>query len=285
MSADFERQKNIQASAITFGFAGMLLILFFIVKWHLPTKDLAPAEDYIEIMFNEEDINLGNNDVGSGNIQPIVTGTPSEAAVAATPAMSAPAQEEASRDIETDDRSDGPPVARPVNPRPDAQRVNTQTRTNAPVTPTPQPVTPPAPRLRAGAQMTSARGSGNGGNTDVPGYNRPGNEGPGDGNGDKGSQNGNPNGRNYAPRNLTTRIYNMPPQNFQDDFNEGGSIALDIQVDANGRLISASYSVAGSTLPKSSKQYSIALRRAQEINYPKYDGGFKQRIIMNFKVT
>jgi hypothetical protein len=128
--------------------------------------------------------------------------------------------------------------------------------------------------------MTSTRGSGNGGNTDLPGYNRPGSQGPGDGPGDKGVQNGNPKGTRY----LGVRVVSIPAQSFEDDFTEGGSIALDIVVDDNGKLTSANYQINGSSLSRSSKQYSIALKRAREINYPKYEGGFKQKLTFNFSV-
>ena len=128
--------------------------------------------------------------------------------------------------------------------------------------------------------MTSTKGSGNGGNTDIPGYNKPGNQGPGDGQGDKGMQNGNPNGTRY----IGVRVVSIPAQSFEDDFKEGGKINLDITVDGNGKLIAATYKQGGSSLPKSSKQYSIALQRAREINYPKYDGGFKQTLTFNFTV-
>ena len=128
--------------------------------------------------------------------------------------------------------------------------------------------------------MTSVRGTGSGGNTDVPGFNKAGSQGPGDGPGDKGQVNGNPNGTRY----LGVRVVNIPPQNFEDDFNEGGKIALDIEVNSAGRLENASYQAKGSSLPRSSKQYSIALDRAKQIKYPQYDGGFKQTLTFNFTV-
>jgi hypothetical protein len=59
MSAEFEKQKNIRASAITGGIAGSLLILFIMVKWAIPVKSEPPVEEYIEI-------NLGSSDQGFG---------------------------------------------------------------------------------------------------------------------------------------------------------------------------------------------------------------------------
>ena len=114
----------------------------------------------------------------------------------------------------------------------------------------------------------------------MPGYNNPGSQGPGDGNGDKGLQNGNPNGTKY----IGVRVVSIPNQSFEDDFKEGGKINLDIVFNGNGKLTSYSYKPAGSSLPKSSKQYSIAIQRAREIAYPKYEGGFKQTLTFNFSV-
>jgi periplasmic protein TonB len=221
----------------------------------------------------DEDINLGNNDVGSGNVQPIVTGTPSSEPVSNQVATSRSANtQQVTRDVEPDDRADGPPAVKPATPDPNAKELNSNT--------TSQSVTKPQPQLRRGAQMTSARGSGNGGNTDLPGYNRPGSQGPGDGPGDKGIQNGNPNGTRY----MGTRVVNIPAQSFEDDFDQGGTIALDVVVNASGKLESASYQISGSSLPRSSQQYQIALRRAREIKFPQYEGGFKQKLMFNFSV-
>ena len=113
----------------------------------------------------------------------------------------------------------------------------------------------------------------------MAGYNKPGGQGPGDGSGDKGVHNGNPNGTKY----IGVRVVNIPAQNFEDDFTESGKIALDIVVNENGKLISVTYQAKGSTL-SNRNQIEIAKRRAAQINYPKYDGGFKQTITMNFDV-
>ena len=84
---------------------------------------------------------------------------------------------------------------------------------------------------------------------------------------------------------MGVRIVNIPSQSFEDDFNESGKIALDIEVDGNGKLLNAAYQVNESTLPKSSKQYANALRREQhDMVYPKTGDGFKQKLILKFDV-
>ena len=84
MSAEFERQKNIRASVMTAAIVGALVFIFLWVKMSIPQEEVAPIAEYIEVALPDlpaEDVNLGNNDVGTGNVQPIVTGTPSSAPI------------------------------------------------------------------------------------------------------------------------------------------------------------------------------------------------------------
>jgi hypothetical protein len=125
-------------------------------------------------------------------------------------------------------------------------------------------------------------GNGNGGNgaeTYRPGTG----EGQGGGPGDQGSIGGNPNGRDYTPRRLTAKTVSIPSRSFEDDFKESGKVVLDIEVDENGRLQSANYQPRGSSI-SNQKQISIAKRRARELSYPKYPGGFKQSLVFDFQV-
>jgi hypothetical protein len=272
MSADFERQKNLQASMITGGITGLLILLFILVKWAVPVKIEIPPEQTIEIFVPDppvEDVNLGNNDVGSGNVQPIVTGTPSSAPVSrdVTPSKGANSQQ-ASRDVATDNHPSSPPVTKPNTPN-----TNKEINNNA----TDQSVAA-KPQLKRGAQMTSVRGSGNGGNTDVPGYNKPGSQGPGDGPGDKGQRNGNPNGTKY----FGVKEFSIPPQSFEDDFNQNAKIAMEIETDGNGKVISATYTSKGSTGTATSQMKDIARRRAFQL---KVGADMKGTVIFNFKVS
>ena len=228
ISADFERQKNIKAFTYTSGIVGGLFLIFLFAKMTLPPKEVPQEPQYVEIALPDEpplsnDVNLGNNDVGSGKVQPIVTGTPSSAPVSQDVSQSKGVNSQvATKDVETEEHPSSPPVTKATVPNTNKE-INNNT--------TDQTVTQ-KPQLRRGAQMTSMRGSGNGGNTDVPGYNKPGGQGPGDGQGDKGVQNGNPNGRRY----IGTNAYSMRIKDFEGDFDENGKIAIDIEVDENGKF-------------------------------------------------
>ena len=107
VSAEFERQKNIKAFSYTLGIVGGLLIIFLFARMTLPPQEIPQQEQYVEIALPDEppikDLNLGNNDVGSGKVQPIVTGTPSSAPashdVAPAPSKSVTSQV-ATKDVE-----------------------------------------------------------------------------------------------------------------------------------------------------------------------------------------
>lgn len=277
MTVDLNRKNYTEAALYTGIIAVALLLFIWFVKFYQPITPPPPADEAIEV-------NLGSSDVGSGADQPQIPGEPAPAQQPSyTPPQASNASEEAAKDVADNNEPDAAPVTKPTVTKPDAKKLNEETKTvktNAPVSTAPP--TPPAPQPKA--VMGQVRGgNGNGGNgaaTYKPGTG----EGQGGGPGDQGSVGGNPNGRNYTPKNLGVRVVSIPAQSFEDDFNEGGTIALDIEVDPNGRLVSATYQVNGSSLPRSSKQYNIALLRARQIKYPQLESGFKQKLSFNFSV-
>lgn len=281
MSATFERQKNTQAAVYTAGITGGLLLLFFLVTMSIPKTEVPVAEDFVEV-------NLGNGDVGSGNDQPLLPGDPAPAEQQTyTPPQPAPATETAVKDVTNDHETsnDAPVVSKPAVSKPDATKVaeSKTVRTN---NPTPTPVSNPAPSRPRAVMGRTMGGNGNGGNgadTYRPGTG----EGVAGGNGDQGRPGGDPNGRNYSgtPRTIAARIISIPFRNYQNDFKEGGKIALLVSVDENGKLLSANYQQSGSSLPRSSKNYSIAVETAREHPWPKIEGGFKQSVTFVFKVN
>lgn len=282
MSVHFERQKNIKASAITFGVFGVLLVLFFMINFSLPQAEVfPPVEDLMEV-------NLGSSDFGSGDDQPLLPGDPAPAEQTAyTPPQAVQSDVSTAKDIETDDREDNvdaPAIRKPVVATPNATKIDNDNKV-VKSTPNPAPVVtaaPPKPKAVLGRTVGGNGNGGNGADTYKPGTG----EGIAGGTGDQGRPGGTPGGRDYSgtPRNLSVRVVNIPAQAFQDEFNEGGKIALDIVVNEAGRLVSATYQPRGSSLPRSSRQAAIALQRAREITYPKMEDGFKQTLNFNFTV-
>lgn len=280
MTAEFEKEKNRKASAITLGIAGLLLLLVYLVKWPLPTITQTVFEEVMEV-------NLGTGDEGFGTDQPLLPGDPAPAQQTAyNPPQPVRAATSEAKDIETDDRpdNDAPAITKPAVTSPKATKIddnNKTVKTNNTTSPQPVVQAPPKPKAVLGRTVGGQGNGGNGADSYSPG----GSEGIAGGTGDQGRPGGDPNGRSYTgtPRNLGIRTVSFPAQNFEDDFDESGKIALDIVVDANGKLKSATFQPKGSTL-SNRKQIDIAIRRAYEIPYPKYEGGFRQTIIVDFKV-
>lgn len=278
MTADFEREKNLKASAYTLAIAGAMLMFFMLVKLTTQIAVQPPVEEAIEV-------NLGSGDTGSGTDQPQLPGNPAPAEQTAyVPPQPVHSTEPAVKDVEANEtHTDAPPIIKPAVSKPEATKINTETRTVKTNT-TPQPVTtPPAPRPRAVmGQVRGGDGSGgNGADTYKPGTG----EGIAGGPGDQGRIGGSPTGTDYTgqPRQLSVRTVSIPGRSFEDDFKESGKVMLDISVDENGRLIAANYQPRGSTISNRG-QIAIAQRRAAELSYPKYPGGFKQSLRFDFQV-
>jgi hypothetical protein len=280
LSADFERQKKIRASAITLGVAGALVLLFILIKWPLPTSAPPQFEELIEV-------NLGSGDFGSGTDQPMLPGTPAPAQqVAYTPPQPIQSNVSESKDIDTDDRvsNTAPEIKRPSIAKPNATKIDNDNKTAKPVANT-QPVvaqTPPRPRAVMGTTMGGTGNGGNGADTYKPGTG----EGIAGGQGDQGRVGGSPTGTNYsgAPRNFGVKVLNIPAQSFEDDFNENAKIAMDITTDASGKVVSATYQPRGSTT-SNRQMIDIARRRAFELkNISAGEGPAKGTVIFSFQV-
>jgi hypothetical protein len=278
MSDSFETKKNTQASMITLGVAGSLLLIFILIKFEYPAIQQPVFDDLVEV-------NLGNSDFGSGNDQPLLPGQPaSSEQTAYNPPSPVKSVEDNAKDVETDDKNPDVAIKKPVITKPNATKIDNDNKVIK-TTPKPQPVivqAPPKPKaVLNGIHGGNANTNGNGADS----YQKGNGEGNTGGNGDQGRPNGTPGGKDYTgtPRNLGLRVVNIPSSRFEDEFDEKGKIALDITVNENGKLVSASFQPRGSTI-SSRKQIDIAIRRAGEINYPKYPGGFKQTIIVNFSL-
>ena len=278
MSADFERQKNMQASMYTLGVTGLLVLLVILVRWTIPVEaNKPPAEEII-------DVNLGNTDMGSGKDQPQLPGQPAPAQQTAyvPPQPVKSVAQEDSKDVDNSEKeASAPPVIKPSVVKPNATKINTENKTvNTPPKPAPEPVqAPPRPKAVMGDTKGGNGNGGNGADTYKPGTN----EGVAGGNGDQGRVGGNPNGKNYTgtPRNFGVREFNIPNQSFTDDFNQNAKVAMEIVTDENGKVVSANYTSRGSTGTATEHMIEIARDRAFQL---KVGGGMKGIVVFNFKV-
>ena len=191
MTSTFESEKNRKAFLYTALICGMLLLMFVLISWTDNPPSAPVVEDLIEI-------NLGNNDEGFGEEQPLIKGerSPSQEATV-VPRQTAAAQPETEERVNADDNAedDAAPVTKPVKATPKV----TQPTTTA-------PVTVPAPRPQKPKITYNGPGTGGGNNpTEDNGYksqgNKPGGTGDaGDPSGNKDSYGNSPGGKVGGPR-------------------------------------------------------------------------------------
>jgi len=264
----FERDKNLKALGMTVLIVGAVFIFFFLISWTIPVIPPPPVDEGVEV-------NLGNSDQGMGNIAPQIPGPPSSAETNNNPppASHSTAAPEQNKDVAANDETDAPTIhtsAKPVT-KPDPTAVtdpSKKTKTQPIINPTPAPPKPKA--VYKGGTATAAGGN----NADS--YNNSHNQGIAGGNGDQGSPNGNPNSDSYTGNGgsgssgiqvtgtLRNRGFSLP--RMQDDFNENGTVYVDIVVDANGNVTDANINPRGTTTTNSSLR-SIALSKAKLIKF------------------
>ena len=100
MSATFEAEKNKKALAYTIAICGTLLLLAFLISWPILQPPVPIAQDLLEI-------NLGNNEEGMGEIQPLIKGdkAPSQEVTPPTPSNESPKPAEA-KEIKPDENAE-----------------------------------------------------------------------------------------------------------------------------------------------------------------------------------
>jgi hypothetical protein len=287
MDANFESQKNVRAGSYTIFICVVLLLFFIFVKWSSPLPPPPVFDEGIEV-------NLGNSDEGLGTDQPFEPGQPSaQEQQNYTPPRAVAANEDL-RDVETDDTDEeAPVVAKPPVAKPEATKVSEKEVAKTPARST-QPVSNPTPAPpRPKAVFRGVNGTGTGGN-DADSYKKGGSEGIAGGRGDQGRPGGDPNSKNYEgnggrgtsgvsiSRGLSGRRWLSLPT-FQDEFNSNEKVAVDIKVDANGKVISAVYQPRGSTTSNGNFK-AIAIRKAMQIKFNSADEESMGTIVFDFKL-
>lgn len=176
MSASFESRKNSQATMITVGFAGLILLLMFLVSWTIPIIEQAAPEPpmFVELNIPDEEVLPPSNGGGGGGGNTVEAAGPKGTASYSPPD---PGTKEDAKDIEDNPAENTPPILKPVNPKPDAKKINeNKSVTNPPPKPDPIPPAPPRPKATMGK---TTGGSGTGGGSTATTYDRPGGNGTG----------------------------------------------------------------------------------------------------------
>ncbi|HET7118862.1 MAG TPA: hypothetical protein VFI29_20390, partial [Hanamia sp.] len=237
--------------------------------WQTQIPQIPPTLDLIAI-------NLGNEQEGMGDVQPMVKGerAPDNQSVASHQSARR-VHEEPSQNIKADETPDetAAPVVKSEKKNEKAKIENKEATTRASknihpspiVNPNPAPPKPKIPLYKGG------NGTGGNGATEDNGYR---NQGYKPGNGDAGSPNGNPDSYGNSPtgrsgvsvvRGLSGRRPIHFP-NMQGDFNENAKVYVDIQVNAAGKVTSAVVS-RGTTTSNPSLR-NTAIEKAKELKFP-----------------
>ena len=266
----FESEKNRKALFYTTCICIIFLLIAIFYTWPLLIPPIPPVQDLI-------DVNLGNEQEGMGNIQPLVKGerAPDNQSVPSHQKASR-VTETPSRNVEADENNDdkeAAPVVKAEKPKEDAKDINKPTIAKPSKNINPSPVINPTPAPPKPKLPLYKGGNGNGGNgaTEDNGYR---NQGYKPGNGDAGSPDGkadsygnSPGGRSGVS--VVRGLSGRRPIHFpsmQDDFNENAKVYVDIKVDANGKVTEAG--IARGTTTSNSSLRSIALQKAKELKFP-----------------
>jgi hypothetical protein len=292
MADNFESQKNAKATGYTAAVCGILLILLLYISWTHPVEPTPVTVDSMEV-------NLGNSDQGLGKDQPYLPGEPSaQEKEKYVPPKQAAVEKAPVKDVETDDnnKEDAPVVKKAPVTKPNATKIPDREIVKTPTRPVKQPETlpeKPKPIPKPKAVFHGVNGTGNGGNG-ADDFKPGGNEGVKGGTGDQGAPGGNPNSTNYAggggrgnsgvaiSRGLGGRRIASTPT-FTDEFNENAKVAVDVTVDANGNVTSATYTARGSTTGEGN-YIAIAERKARLVKFTPGSDESTGTLVFNFKI-
>jgi outer membrane biosynthesis protein TonB len=268
MTDSFEIRKNTKAFTYTVIICVSFLLIAILYTWPLQVTPTPVAQDLIEI-------NLGNEQEGLGDVQPLVKGDPApDIKEMYTHTKYSPAKEEPAKDIEADEKDDpeAAPVTKPIKPNPEAKNIAKETTRPAKTPNVTQVVnatpTPPKPKLPL---YKGGNGTGGNGAAEDNGYRNQGYKG---GNGDAGSPDGKPDSYGNSPGgrsgvSVVRGLSGRRPTHFpsmQDDFNENAKVYVDITVNGAGAVTNAS--IAKGTTTSNSSLRSIALQKARQLKFP-----------------
>jgi hypothetical protein len=289
MSDSFETKKNTQASMFTLGVAGLMLLIFFLIKMDFPKFEIPTVDNAVEVNLNIPDEPapvIGGGGGGGGGNPVQATG---KAGTAYSPPQ--PGEKEDVKDIEDNNDKESPAILKPDHAKPTATKINSnQSVVKAEPKQIVETPTPPRPKAVLGKTVG---GSGTGGGV-ADDYDKSGGKGNGSGVGNgngisggngngAGGGNGTGNGLGTGPKNFGTKVLQISNQSFEDEFNENAKVAMDIVADDRGRVLSATFQPRGSTT-SNRKLIDIAERRAFELKLGTAAGGQKGTVIFNFKL-
>jgi len=293
MSQAFEKEKNLKASLITGGIAGLIILIMFLIKLEIPVIFPPLPETSVEVELNLpelEGLPDGSGVGGGGGGNPVQAAGPA-GEYANQPITPSPSTEDA-KAVEADETEDNSPaILKPSNPKPTATKTNTASKTV--VKPNDQPVNPPAPAkpkmVMGQTRGGSATGGGGAANTYEPGGGTGGGSGTGNGSGSGtgsgsglGSGTGSGVGSGVGPKVTRGDRIIVKTYSFTGDLPKA-TIYADIRVSRDGVGSFLQFS-RGST--STSSEYRTAIvQYLRNIRFDKADHESTVTVQFNFKVS
>ncbi|MEI9942653.1 MAG: hypothetical protein WDN26_00375 [Chitinophagaceae bacterium] len=240
MSASFEAKKNTQATMITAGFAGLLLLLMFLWSWTVLPILPPPVEEGIMVELNIPDEPMPARGGGGGGGNPVQAS--GEKGTAYSPPQ--PGTKDDSKDIEEDETDKSTPaILKPDNPKPTATKINENK--SVVKTPPKEIVAVPAPAKPKAVLGRTTTGTSTGGGVATD-YDRAGGTGPGNGvgngpgtgggsGGGNGGGNGPGSGTGNGPRRVSGSRTVISAKPMSAGENIQGKILAEIKVSPEGK--------------------------------------------------
>lgn len=286
-NATNETQNNVKAGVITILTHAVLFLILFLIP--VAMTSVTPPSN---IPDEGIEVNLGNSDIGFGDVQPLVPGEPApEAQQQQSPPQQQVQQptDDVEKEISERDEADALEINKPekkvTTPVKNTPVTNTTVTTKKPATTTVVNPTPAPPKPKA----VYTGGSGTGGNNSDA-YNNSRNQGIAGGNGDQGKPNGSATSDNYkgnggggsgGPRVIKGNRTILTKYIFLGDL-EKATINAVIQVSPEGKGTFLSFATGSTTQNQAYKNAIIDYLKNMKFNPA--DETSKVTIRFEFKV-
>jgi hypothetical protein len=285
MSASLEAKYRSQASMITAGFAALMLLLMFLLKWDMTAIVKTPESPSIEVELNlpEEPEIFARGGGGGGN--PVQA---NEAAGIAKAVPPEPGDKADSKDIEDNDK-ESTPIIKPNVSKPKATKITNTSVVKAEPKPVVETPAPPRPKAVLGKTTT---GTGKGGGT-ADNYDKAGGTGTGYGVGNgsgtgggtgtgNGGGNGSGNGSGNGPKITRGDRKIVRYYSFNGDL-EKAVIYANVSVSPEG--IGKFVSIAKGSSNSSNSYKEAIIQYLQNIKFDKADHESLLTVQFNFRVN
>ncbi|MBL0232987.1 MAG: hypothetical protein IPQ08_04890 [Chitinophagaceae bacterium] len=287
MSASLEAKYRSQAGMITAGFAGLMLLLMFLLKWDMTAIVKIPESPAIEVELNlpEEEPAIRTTGGGGGG-NPVQAAEPPGIAKAVPPE---PGDKDDSKNIDENNDKEATPIVKPTVSKPKATKITNTSVVKAEPKPIVETPAPPKPKAVLGKTTTGAgKGGGSADNYDKAGgtgtgYGVGNGSGTGGGTGTgNGGGNGSGNGGGNGPKITRGDRKIVRYYSFDGDLDKAVIYAnISVSPEGVGKFVS----IAKGSSNSSNSYKSAIMQYLQNIRFDKADHESLLTVQFNFRVN